>query len=429
MRIVDSAQASASAQAPCEDAVLLSERPPLLAVADGMGGPGVGDRAARLAIEALTKKGAILDRLAKATESDRASGARLALGRTLERLFADVHSEVHEAAQQCNEPSMGATLLAAVVCGGYATIAHVGACRAYLLRDARLRQLTEDHTLGVLRYKQGLLDASELESSPLRERLYQALGTGSDIDVDVASVGLADKDVLLLCSDGIHRFLDEGTIQACLSRGDAASMARSLVEAAGQAGATDDRSALVVKIAAEASAEDLDAMARVLANTTMFADLSSAERLLVAPYLDPVVLDRGEALFEEGAPADAFYVIVEGKLRVTRGGTPLTEIGAGGGLGELCLAGALTTRSASAVVIEPLIAFRLTRERFHEVVSRRPTIGTRLLARALTLVGDRLRDLTDRLAAVEQLAVGEIKPGELALRTAIVLAARGEWSR
>jgi serine/threonine protein phosphatase PrpC len=429
MRIVDSASATRAARTVDEDALLLTEQPSLLAVADGMGGPGIGDRAAKLAVEALARKSPVLERLAKATESDRASGARLALGRTLERLFSDIHGEVLEAAQQASEPSMGTTLLAAVVCGGYATLAHIGASRAYLLRDGQLRQLTEDHTLGMLRHKQGLLPVSELQTSPLRDRLYQALGTGADIDVDVASVGLADQDVLMLCSDGVHRFLDETALVTCLSRGDAATIASSLLEAASTAGSTDDRTAVVVKIAAEASAADLDSVARVLANTSMFADLSSSERLLVAPYLDPVVLDRGEVLFEEGAVADAFYVIVAGKLRVMRAGTPLTEIGPGGGLGELCLGGPLITRTASAVVIEPLSALGLTRERFLEVVARKPSIGTRLLTRALSLVGERLRDLTDRLAQVEQLAVGELKPGDLALRTAIVLAARGEWSR
>ena len=41
-------------------------------------------------------------------------------------------------------------------------------------------------------------------------------------------------------------------------------------------------------------------------------------------------------------------------------------------------------------------------------------------------LGDRLRDLTERLAKVERLAVGEEKPADLALRTAIILAVRGE---
>ena len=431
MRIIDAASKTESAHPTAklidEDMMLMSSQPPVFAVADGMGGPGIGDIAAQIAIDALIKRSTIIERLAKATESDRASGARLALGRMLERTFSEVHNDVLDAAQRQNEPAMGTTLLATVICGGYATIAHIGASRAYLLRDGKLELLTVDHTLGALRVKQGLMSEDALRTSPLRDRLYQALGTGSDVDVDIASLCLADQDVLLLCSDGVHRSLDEATLKAALQRSDAAESVEALLQAARERGSSDDRTAIVIRIAADASAEDIAAMARAIASTAIFSDLNGAEHLLIAPYLDTVSLQPGDVLFEEGQPADSFYVIVEGKLRVTRGGTPLTEISAGGSLGELCLAGSRQTRSASAIVLAPLVAFRLTRERFLEVVARRPSIGNRMLSRALSLVGDRLRDLTERLAVVEKLAVGESKPGEVPLRTAIILATRGEW--
>ena len=59
-------------------------------------------------------------------------------------------------------------------------------------------------------------------------------------------------------------------------------------------------------------------------------------------------------------------------------------------------------------------------------MGRRPALGTRLRLDAMDALGDRLRDLTERLAKVERLAVGEEKPADLALRTAIILAARGD---
>lgn len=430
MRIVDSAAVSRAVPgATAEDAVLLLEVPALAAVADGMGGPGRGDVASRLALDALVKKSAILEKLVRATETDRTSGARLALGRTLERLFAEVHAELAETRTEPGRSDRGTTLAVAVVSAGAAHIAHVGAVRAYLWRDGRLRVLTDDHTLGMMHVRHGRMTPSEYRTSPLRAQLTQALGSEMDIDVDVASVGLADRDVLMLCTDGVHRWLDDTAIARALGSPDwsAEGMASALVESARDLGSRDDASAVVLKIAADASAEDIDAMAQALASTTLFADLGDAERLLVAPYLDPVVLDAGEVLFTEGEPAESFYVVVDGEVRVTRTGTPLTEVGPGGSLGELCLAGPQIARSASATAISPVVAFRLTRERFHEVVARRPQIGARLLLRSLELVGDRLRDLTERLAYVEQLAVGEVRPGDLALRTAIVLAARGQW--
>lgn len=320
---------------------------------------------------------------------------------------------------------MGTTLGIAVVCGGQAHLAHVGAVRAYLLRDGRVRLLTEDHTIGMARVRQGSLTPEEYRRSDLRRQLYQALGTGGDVDPDVLTVELADRDWLVLATDGVHAALDDATLAECL-RGTAAEAARSLVVAARAAGSTDDASAVVLRIAADVKSERVEAVAKVLAGTQLFLALADGERLLVAPYLDHRKLAPGEVLFAEGEAGDAFYVVVDGRVRITRGGTPLTEVGPGGSFGELCLARP-AERSGTVSALAETLVLGLTRDRFHEVVARRPAIGTKLLLAALDLLGDRLRDLTERLTKVERLAVGEEKPPiEVALRTAIVLAARGE---
>ncbi|MEQ1507814.1 MAG: cyclic nucleotide-binding domain-containing protein [Myxococcota bacterium] len=424
MRIVDVAT---TADPSGVDAVVVTQAPAIVGIARGLGGPGVAERASALAAAAIDRKAALLDKLARATETDRRSGARLALIRALERLFGEIHAELSETSGASGSAGIGATLALAVISAGYAHLAHVGATRAYLWRDGRLRALTDDHTLGMVRVRQGSMSPAEYRDSALRQRLYQALGTGIDVDVDAASVGLADRDVVVLCSDAIHAALDEAAITAAVQAETAQAIVDGLAERARAAGADGPLSAVAVRIAADGTPEELDAVARTLAQCALFHDLTDAERLLVAPYLDHLDLDTGGVMFSEGDPADAFYVIVDGAVRVTRSGTPLTEIGAGGSLGELCLAGPGITRSATVTATAPTVALGLTRDRFHEVVGRRPNLGARLLVRSLQRIGDRLRDLTERLASVEKLAVGETKPGDLALRTAIVLAARGEW--
>lgn len=407
-----------------EDAVLWLDDPPIAAVADGMGGPGTGNVASAIAMMGLRKRASVLGKLAKATEGDRSSGARLALGRTLERLMDDVHGEIAEAARVKERTGMGTTFLAAVIAGGQAHLAQVGANRAYLFRDGRLRLLTEDHTLAMARVRAGGLSPADYRASPLRHKLYQALGTGGDVDVDVLSVELADRDWLVLVSDGVHAVLDDAVMAECL-RGTAEEAAQSLLVAARANGSADDASAVVLRIASEGRPDRVDAIAQVLAGTMLFRQLTDAERLVVAPYLDHRRLAPGDALFEEGEPGDAFYVVVDGRVRITRGGTPLTEVGPGGSFGELCLARPVP-RSGTVVALEDTLVLGLTRERFHEVVGRKPALGGKLLLDAMDALGDRLRDLTERLAKVERLAVGEDKPADLSLRTAIILAARGE---
>ncbi|MEQ1568542.1 MAG: cyclic nucleotide-binding domain-containing protein [Myxococcota bacterium] len=405
-----------------DDVVKVLDHPQTLIAADGLGAGGAA--AAALAVHAVERRAPILEKLARATETDRQSGARLALGRTLERLFEEIHAEIGAGAA----PGTGTSLEVVVVSGEHAHIAHVGATRTYLLRDGRLRALTEDHTLGMVRVKQGVMSADAYRSSALRDKLYQALGAGeADIDVDFSTVRLADGDVLLVTTSGAHAALDDAELVDALGRPDAEAAAEALVERAVGSGTTRDVAVVVATVASNAAPAALDAVAAALAQTAVFAELTEPERLLTAPYLDPVSLDRGQVLFEAGAPADAFYVVLEGRVRVTRHGTALTEIGPGGSFGELCLAGPATTRTAAVVALEPVSLLRLTRDRFDEIIARKPAIGTKLLRRSLDWIGARLGDLTERLARVEQLAVGEVKPGDLSLRTAIVLAARGEW--
>ncbi|MCA9492984.1 MAG: cyclic nucleotide-binding domain-containing protein [Myxococcales bacterium] len=417
---------AAGAASADEDAFAVLEQPWMAAVADGMGGRGAGDIASALAMDKVRQKAGVLERLVQATHGDRSSGARLAIGRTLERLFQEVHTDVADAARIGARPGMGTTLGVVVIAAGTAHVAHLGAVRAYLWRAGSLRPLTEDHTLGMIRVKQGLMTAEEYRRSPLRTRLFVALGGTNDLDVEVRSIDIANGDRILLCTDGVHGMLDDDTIASVLQRQGVNEAAEALVEAARAAGSQDDATAVVLEVAADRAADEVDQVSSGLAATALFRDVAATDRMLVAPYLDERPLRAAEVLFREGEPGDSFYVVASGRLKIVRGGTPLVEVGPGGSFGELTLARDVP-RSATVYAVEDTLVYGLTRDRFREVVDRRPAVGTRLLLAALDGVGDRLREVSERLSQVEKLAVGEIKPGDHALRTAIVLAARGEW--
>jgi serine/threonine protein phosphatase PrpC/CRP-like cAMP-binding protein len=409
-----------------EDAVLYMDSPVLGAVADGIGGPGAGNVAASVAMVQLQKSGQLLARTAASVTGDRSSSSRLAAGRTLEKVVHTIHHDIHRAAEQQGKTQMMATLVAALVAGDRATIAHVGAARAYLYRQGRLRLLTEDHTLAMLRLRQGRMTAAEFKDSPLRRRLYQALGAGNDVDVDVAEVALADDDLLLLCSDGIYDRIEVDEIVAALDQPTAQAAVDELVRAARVAGAEDDLSAVVLRIGSETSSALLDDITEVLQETFLFRGLSDAERTLIAPYLEHTWLKPGEVLFREGEQGDAFYVVVDGRVRITRSGTHLVDVSAGGNFGELCLARPVP-RSATVTAVQETLVFGLTRDRFQEVVRRKPALGARISIAALDYLGDRLRDLTERLSVVEGLANREIDPQGLDLPDAVTLAARGQF--
>src|SRR5262249_25137037 len=120
-----------------EDSFLVRAEMGLFAVADGMGGHQAGERASRMALDTLASvlkppeqradRGDVLGRLREAT---------LAAG-----------AAIFDAAQADPElQGMGTTMTSLWFHGGRAYLAHVGDSRAYLYRDGRAQQLSDDHS-------------------------------------------------------------------------------------------------------------------------------------------------------------------------------------------------------------------------------------------------------------------------------------------
>jgi hypothetical protein len=101
---------------------------------------------------------------------------------------------------------------------GNVAIGHVGDSRAYRLRDGRLDQLTDDHSLVAELVRRGELSPEEAAVHPQRSVITRALGTEADVDVDAFTVETQDGDVFLLCSDGLTTMVDTPTIADILER-------------------------------------------------------------------------------------------------------------------------------------------------------------------------------------------------------------------
>lgn len=377
-----------------EDAALAEV--PLLAVADGMGGPGVGDVASGIVVDVLRSNAELIREQARRVDADRSSRNRLDLGRAMEATFQWAHVEVKAASARVERPAMATTLALAVVTERTAFIAHVGNSRAYLLRGGQLERLTDDHTLAELRRRRGR------EANPEdAQRLYQMVGAGTGFEVDFAEVPVADGDVLLLCTDGLVRALPESEIASIVGDGNMRSATARLIAAARAAGAPDNLAVALARIEGGPDRAEIRRVADILRSTFLFRDIGSTGRLAIAPWLEERVVETGEDLMREGEPADVFYVVIEGALDVTREGVPLTTIRNGAHLGELALARPVA-RSATATAAERTTVWGLSRDSFHSICKRRPELGARLALALLDSVGDRLRDLTERVAAAER---------------------------
>jgi protein phosphatase len=217
--------------------------PPLFAVADGMGGAQAGEVASGLAAAAL-----------------RESGANGGGERRVAELIQEANRRVHDrATTDAAASGMGTTITAALVePGGEVAFGHVGDSRAYLLRDGRLDQLTDDHSLVAELVRRGELSPAEAEVHPQRSVITRALGTDPDVDVDTFSVAARPGDVFLICSDGLSSYVDGGELEQIVGshRGDLEAGARALIQAANRGGGEDNITAVLFEVGVDGEPDE-----------------------------------------------------------------------------------------------------------------------------------------------------------------------------
>src|SRR3954462_7320179 len=181
--------------------------PPLFAIADGMGGAQAGELASSLAAGAIR-------------EDEGAAGSG---ERRVAELIQEANRRVYErSSQDAAASGMGTTLTVALVGDGNVAFGHVGDSRAYLIRDGKLEQLTEDHSLVAELVRSGKLSPEEAGTHPQRSVITRALGTDPDVDVDTFSIETEPGDLFMLCFDGLTSMVeDEGILRGIEeNRGD-----------------------------------------------------------------------------------------------------------------------------------------------------------------------------------------------------------------
>ncbi|MGD9144803.1 MAG: protein phosphatase 2C domain-containing protein [Anaerolineae bacterium] len=239
----------------------------LFVVADGMGGHLAGEVASQWAVSTLKRELAPLFRPQDPSVTRRLDAEALAAvgsGVTVRLEETDLARLLGHATERANQvllgyarkhaeeaEGMGSTLTLAVIEGDRATIASVGDSRAYLWRDGRLRQLTEDHSVPGALLKQGRITAEEAHEHPHRHILYRCLGLKPGIEIDIyPSEVLQPGDALLLCSDGLWDMVyPQARLAAFLaSEAGALTICRRLVNAANEAGGEDNITAVLVQV-------------------------------------------------------------------------------------------------------------------------------------------------------------------------------------
>lgn len=195
-----------------------------LAVADGVGGGACGEIASA----------ALADHCVRVSEKQIGDADKL------ERWVLAAEEKVQSRIREVSTSPGAATLAAAWFrSDGVGHILRIGDARLYQFDGTSLHQLTEDQTYAYL--------GESPPSWATHDDPARMVGTGYSGDLEIQRLSLALDDVLLLCSDGLHRSLEIEDLSGYLNdTRNLGSCAVRLAQAARLNGSADDISLMLL---------------------------------------------------------------------------------------------------------------------------------------------------------------------------------------
>ncbi len=189
-----------------EDSFAIEERDGdyLLGVFDGMGGMRKGDVASAI----------IKEKFLEIAEKEKEWNEE-----TIKRIIHEANRDIYSYSKERGfEGQMGTTAVIGLIKNGEKLYyLNIGDSRLYLLRDGKLKKLTNDHTLVELQRKKGVISEKEAKESNLKNVLTKAVGIRREVEPELYKpLELREDDIILLCSDGLYNMVHEKNIRRVL---------------------------------------------------------------------------------------------------------------------------------------------------------------------------------------------------------------------
>lgn len=207
----------------------------LYVVADGVGGADAGEVASRYATEQTLHH--YVNAAAQFDGAERLLFAMQAANTDLRKLAAD--SPVRR--------RMATTMVAAAISNDKAIIGNVGDSRAYLWREGAFEQITKDQSLVVRLVEEGAITAEEALTHPHKNVILYSIGSERRPPIDIYERDLSPGDLLVLCSDGLTRHVEDAEIGVIVGSMERAEAADELVRLARDRGGEDNISVSIVQ--------------------------------------------------------------------------------------------------------------------------------------------------------------------------------------
>ena len=126
----------------------------------------------------------------------------------------------------------------------------------------------------------------------------------------------------------------------------------------------------------------------MLRRVPLFAGCKTSALEQIGQLADEVDVPDGHTLIREGTFGEEFFLIVEGRVRIERGGRTVRTLGPGEFLGEIALIDKGRT-TATATTEGPAKLFVLAHREFNSLLDRSPAIRLEVM----TALAERVRQL------------------------------------
>lgn len=365
-----------------EDNFLIDKDMMLFIVADGMGGHDKGEIASRTAIqivhEEISKKYNFLRELAKERKNENFDKILSFLAYAVNQSSSEIYSL---GIDLNSNRGIGTTLSLLLIIEDKGFIAHVGDTRIYLFRQENFYQMTEDHTL-LNEMKKNKIEVSE--DFGYKNVISRAVGLYSHVDVDTLYFDFLPYDKVLMCSDGLHRYLDNELIKVIKSSNNSKELINQLIEWANNKGGEDNITSIIIEIEYEDPEEQektviqFDHRMETLKKIPLCSQLEYKE--LVKFYNITLVRDYSSNTFilKEGLEGDELFIIMSGEVEILHKEIPIAKLTAGDYFGEISLIDN-EPRAISAKTLTDSRFIVVKRQDFINLLHNDPILGSKLL--------------------------------------------------
>lgn len=232
-----------------EDSYLINTEHNLYVVADGMGGHLGGEIASKLAVSSIEEvicsvlqdPEMTLQADIEIKPGDIRGYLRYAISAASSRIF-------YRAANDPSLHGMGTTVVTMMFNGGKAYIGHVGDSRCYTIRNGKIKQLTQDHSLVGEQLRAGVISASDVKNHKLKNIITRSVGFQEDVEIDIIVRPVKVGDKFIICSDGLTNMVNNDVLLEVVSERNPREACIELIERANMNGGDDNITVIVTEV-------------------------------------------------------------------------------------------------------------------------------------------------------------------------------------